>query len=223
MTEILTELARLRRERDAAVARADQLRNERDDAVQSCMVVGRERDEWKARAEAAERERDVAVKHRDQLHMQGAPTVTHADIEKVVGHWWARPGFQEDLENDLWALLSGDDPAVFVVRESDIAAVKAEQDEDGDWIVDGGFIAASQTTAETVRGWIPAYLRSATCLEAAARAIEAEQAADPVEAKARELFDATDESIWAWATAPIHTQDRYRRIARHVLGQEADQ
>ena len=44
--------------------------------------------------------------------------------------------------------------------------------------------------------------------------------ADPVEAKARELFEATDESIWTWATAPVQTQDMYRRIAEHILWQE---
>ena len=43
---------------------------------------------------------------------------------------------------------------------------------------------------------------------------------DSVEQKAVELFEATDESIWAWATAPVQTQDMYRRIAEHILWQE---
>ena len=51
--------------------------------------------------------------------------------------------------------------------------------------------------------------------------IEAEPV-DPVEQKAVELFEATDDNIWAWATAPVQAQDRYRRIAEHVLGQEAN-
>lgn len=52
-----------------------------EDRVRSAKA---ERDEWKARAEAAERERDVAVKHRDQMHMQGAPAVTRDDIDRAL-------------------------------------------------------------------------------------------------------------------------------------------
>ena len=55
------ELRKVERERDAAVARADQLRDERDGAVQSCITVGRARDEWRARAEAAEARTTPAV------------------------------------------------------------------------------------------------------------------------------------------------------------------
>lgn len=207
-------LAREERKSEALSEKVEEGRSDLDAARENAEhyqvmfdATERQRDEWKARAEAAE--------------ARTTPAVTKHDIEKAVDRWWARPGSQEDLERDLWSLVSGDDPAVYVVRESDLP--EAERDEDGDWIVDGGFIAASQTTAETVRGWIPAYLRSETCLEAVARAIEAEQAKDPVEAKAIELHQVAYGGRIGFGHATLNAQEMFRSLARHVLGQEADQ
>ena len=53
--------------------------------------------------------------------------------------------------------------------------------------------------------------------------IEAEQAVDPVEAKARELHEvASPAPYWTWEVLVENAKEPYRRIARHVLGQEAD-
>lgn len=195
------EVERLQRERDEAKAARREAWEHLDKAA------GRVAHE-QARAEAAE--------------ARTAPAVTHNDIEKVIDEWKLTGQSRgATLADDLWALLSGSDPAVYVVRESDLP--EAERDEDGDWIVDGGFIAASQTTAETVRGWIPAYLRSATCLEAVARAIEAEQAVDSVEEKAIELHQVAYGGRIGFGHATLNAQEMFRSLARHVLGQEADQ
>ena len=175
----------------------------------------RERDEAVARAEQAERDRDVWEA------LTPLPAVTRDDVKGGIDHWIEQGGNHEALLDDLWRWVSGDDPAVYVVRESDVEAQAALRNRFGEFIVNGTVL--NVTTAEDCREKAQRHLDAVARCESIARAIEAEQAEDPVEAKAEELFDATDESIWAWATAPIHTQDRYRRIARHVLGQEADQ
>ena len=62
------------------------------------------------------------------------------------------------------------------------------------------------------------YVAVAEVHESLCRAIEAGQAVDPVEEKARELYRAATPDA-RWETVA----DEYRRIAAHVLGQEADQ
>lgn len=56
-------------------------------------------------------------------------------------------------------------------------------------------------------------------------AIEADAVVDPVEAKARELWEATREGgapVAAWADAHEDAQAQFRVLARHVLGQETE-
>ena len=138
---------------------------------------------------------------------------TRADIEKAVAEW---VDDAPEIVDEVWSLVSGDDPAVYVVRESDIAAVKVEQDEDGDWEANGDLVAMRKNTAEALRGWSLGELQMLARYEAVARAIEAEQAENPVEDKARELYRAATPDA-RWETVA----DEYRRIAAHVLGQEA--
>ena len=196
------ELHRTRLDRDAAIARADQLRDERDDAVQSCMAVGRERDEWKALAEKAHADwEDIAEEFADFRVEVVAEAVKHRESHPHE---------------------SNADPAVYAVRESDIAAVEVAHDERG-WHARGA-TWSREPTAEGVRDGAKRYLRDVAQYEALARAIEAEQAVDPVEAKARELWETgsgMSVHIEFDDIAPDH-RGEYLRLARHLLGQEAD-
>ena len=146
-----------------------------------------ERDEWKARAARAEQEREN----------------------------WRIIAINRAEAAEARTTPTVDDPALYVIRESDVAAVKVEK-------------VGSQRTArdvsaggpEQARQWVQDHLQRAAAYEAMARAFEANaEPADQVEQKAVELYEATDDSIWAWATAPVQVQDMYRRLAAHVLGQ----
>ena len=148
------------------------------------------------------------------------PAVTREEVERAVkgtldGWNITLPDNLFDVQIDaVWSLVSGDDPAVFVVRESDIAAVKVEQDEDGDWEANGDLVAMRQNTAEALRGWSLGELQMLARYEAVARAIEAVQDVDPVAEKARELYRAaTPDAQWE------SVANEYRRIAAYVLGQ----
>ena len=114
------------------------------------------------------------------------PAVTRKEVRSVVG---AHDHGDDELAvsrvnaltDRLWSLVSGDDPAVFVVRESDIAAVKVEQDEDGDWEANGDLVAMRHNTAEALRGWSLGELQMLARYEAVARAIEAAELEDRLE------------------------------------------
>ena len=186
------------------------------------------------RASKAERDRDVWKARADKWHgawQKSAPdrTVTRADIEKAIrGKVWAanrepnKAGFHRvhvDWATDaVWSLVSGSDPAVFVVRESDIAAVEVAHDERG-WHARGA-TWSHEPTADGVRDGAMRHLRDVAKYEALARAIEAERATDPVEEKAREyltvMFDYEEPDSASPAEWKAATQ-----MARHVLGQEA--
>ena len=163
-------LYRAERERDAAVARADNLDKQLAKVMSDYQDVEDERDE---KAEA-----------------RTAAAVTRADVERLV-HRYIDGGFDElhasrvkSTTDAFMALLSGDDPAVHVVRESDIAAVEVERGA-RNWIADGEAVSGVANGPDWVREPIDAYLSWVAQAEAVALAIEAEQAEDPVEAKAR--------------------------------------
>lgn len=165
----------------------------------------RQRDEWKARAEAAE--------------ARTAPAVTKAEIEMVIdqtlerlvaGDWIPAPA-----ADAVWSLVSGADPVVHVVRESELPEV--ERDEDG-WT--DGTRHGWEGTSETAMECVETHLEWARFYAAAARAIEAEQAVDPVEEAAVAAFKAA----WHRADEEGDEGNRVRRgirAARHVLRQEA--
>ena len=202
----------VRRERDAAVARAEQserkcaeLRRElvakEDEAISECHRAYRERDEWKARAEAAE--------------ARTAPAVSRDDIEKAI-HRWKLTGQSRGatLADDLHALVSGADPAVYVVRESDVEAQAALRNRFGEFVVNGTVL--NVTTAEDCREKAQRHLDAAARCEGIARAIEAEAVVDPVEAKARVEADRR------YSGDPNHAFIEGALWAtRHALGQEA--
>lgn len=184
----------------------------------------RERDEWKARAEAAE--------------ARTAPAVTKRELRGVVGAH--DPGDDElavsrvnALTDRLWSLVSGADPAVFVVRESDLP--EAWRDRDGLWRA--GQSSYCRVTPEDMRSVIPATLGMVAARESVARAIEAEEAeaVDPVEELAGQIESATRDAIRqvcdTFATVaptldPLAVEQAMevtaasRKIAAHVLGQE---
>ena len=186
----------------------------------------RERDEWKARAEQAERERDIAETYRRTVEQQAANVgmplhVSRADVEKAVwtrqGTWkdvvWGR--IVEEVTDAVMPLVSGADPAVHVVRESDLPAARV----DGDYYVVASAKGDYKWPQHGPSWWAG---RAQDALAKAARytslALLAarEAVVDTVEAKARELYRvATPDARWETVA------DEYRRIARHVLGQEA--
>ena len=111
---------------------------------------------------------------------------------------------------------------VYVVRESDIAAVEVERVRDEEWHANGTLVAWTGESAEDVRGQQDTARRNFIHREAVARAIEAEQAVDPVEAKAIELHRVAYGGRIGFGHATLNAQETFRSLARHVLGQEAD-
>lgn len=223
------ELATALRDRDeamdaesAAMLRAKFAEADRDRLRRAHEIVEgerdqarRERDKWKARAEAAE--------------ARTAPAVTREDVRGVIDHWIVQGGNHEALLDDLWRWVSGSDPAVHVVRESQIHALTDPEDARHFFLADGQWEFRDPTESDLDHAWdeVESDLRY---LIAVRRVREAEQAVDPVEEKARELYGAANAGV-SW-DAVVKSADEgnrvdrevareYRAIARHVLGQEA--
>lgn len=125
-----------------------------------------------------------------------APAVTRADVEKAIYDLRTFPRFLTDellVQRDrvvdaLMELLSGDDPAVYVVRESDIEAQEFTRTESGGFVVQGTLLNTS--TAKDAREKADRHLDAVSRCEAIARAIEAEAQSpdpDPVEEQADAL------------------------------------
>ena len=75
------------------------------------------------------------------------------------------------LTDTVWPLVSGDDPAVHVVRESDIAAVEVKRNAEGDWWTKNRGCGEG-STADGMRKMVGICTRDAIEYEAIARAIE---------------------------------------------------
>lgn len=138
--------------------------------------------------------------------------MTKAEIEKALREALVLYGVApERICDSVWALF-GDDMAVFDVRESDVAAVEVKRNAEGNWWTKNRG-CGKESTANGMRQMAEILIRDATEYEAIARAIEAEQSVDPVEAKAAEFYDLAGrvgDDIWAAC----------RNIAAHVLGKE---
>ena len=212
-----------------------QARTERDEAEQRYrdtakalaewhgrwVEVERDRDEWKARAEAAEAACEGFKEYIARFCKPNSnPAVTREDVEKAVhgsggGFFDAR---LDAITDAVWSLVSGDDPAVLVVRESDVAAVEVQPINGGKgWLADGSLVnmCESPTESEAQEAVDHAFALLVGAL-AAARAIEAGQAADPVEDKAREFAALIDWELTDREAELLHT------VAKHVIGQEAN-
>lgn len=232
--------------------------------------VERDRDRLRRAHEIVEQERDQARDSlrslrgahsrltRDYRHLSDraeaaesstAPAVTHADIEKVIdqtleklvhGDW-----IPTAAADAVWSLVSGDDPAVFVVRESDLPEVWRDNKHNlmGEfcrhwWTGDGDWAAHQDSDAREARALIPNYLRKIAGWEATARAIEAEagRATDPVEELAGQIESATRAAIRQVCVdladvvpsldplaveRAMEVAAASRKVAAHVLGREA--
>ena len=215
-------------------------------------IVERERDEARERLREAETrlakcmadfqdvedERDEAVARAEAAEARTAPAVTKRELRSVVGAH--DPGDDElavsrvnALTDRLWSLVSGADPAVHVVRESDLP--EAWRDRDGLWRA--GQSSYCRVTPEDMRSVIPATLGMVAARESVARAIEAEEAeaVDPVEELAGQIESATREAIRQVcddladvvpSLDPLAVERAMevtaasRKVAAHVLGQE---
>ena len=204
------------RERDAAAERAEKAERPpydqggvrgADSLLYRAERAERQRDEWKARAGAAE--------------ARTAPAVTRDDIEKAIRYEFL--DWEGQLEarisravNQTWNLVSGADPAVHVVRESDLPAARV----DGDYYVVASAKGDYKWPQHGPSWWAgraqDALAKAARYTALARLAADREATVNPVEEKARELYRAATPDA-RWETVA----DEYRRIARHVLGQEA--
>ncbi|MFI8590132.1 hypothetical protein [Dietzia maris] len=167
---------------------------------------------------------DDKVRNLVPLVPAAAPAVSRADIEKAILPHILGPGNgTQDLIDDVHALLSGSDPAVHVIHESELPTVNHPSRwrnfdlADGTWrfrdATDGEIGEALETVESDLR-----------YLLVISRAIEAEQAADPVEEKAEELMRVlapeTEDRTWGILTEPA--REDFRRLARHVLAEGGD-
>lgn len=159
-----------------------------------------------------------ATERAEAAEARTAPAVTKRELRSVVAAH--DPGDDElavsrvnALTDRLWSLVSGADPAVHVVRESEVAAVEVTRDFGG-WCADGAWVAGVDDTAEWVRGRAAEMVVYAARSEAVARAIEAGQAADPLLDKAQEFAALADWALTDREAELLHT------VAAHVLGQE---
>lgn len=202
---MLEDTHRAQRERDAAVERAE--------------IAEDQWQKWEHKAERVERERDAAVARAEaSVGIRTAPAVTREDVKGVIDRWIEQGGNHEALLDDLWRWVSGSDPAVHVVRESDIAAVEVTRGSHGEWFADGAHVYVDD--ARQADHLANGYMTKAVRRFAVARAIEAKQAVDPVEDAAVAAFKAA----WHRADEEGDEGNRVRRgirAARHVLGQEA--
>ena len=185
------ELAEEKRQHSDTIQVTDEqytaLMRERDDAV-------RERCYWKARAEEAEADLEELSEEFADFRVEV--------VAEAVKYRESNPQ------------ASGDDPAVYVVRESDIAAVEIERDERG-WHGPGTTWTERSTSGE-VRAHAEGLVRNVARCEAVARAIEAEPTVDPIEEKAIAAFKV------AWHEADMHGDEGNRtrrgiRAARKVI------
>ena len=163
----------------------------------------------------------------ERVAAQPAPAIARTDIEKaILPHILYPANGTQDLIDDVHALVSGDDPAVYVVRESDLPAARV----DGDYYVVASAKGDYRWPQHGPSWWAgraqDALAKAARYTALARLAADREAAANPVEAKAEELWEATREGgapVAAWADAHEDAQAQFRVLARHVLGQEADQ
>ena len=199
------------RERDAAVARADQLRDERDDAVQSCMAVGRERD---AARKALEDERIVNESMTTSLIEVSSQRDKAQDQWKKWEHkaneWKARA---EEAEADREKIAEE-----FADFRVDVIAEAVKYRESHPPISRADIDKALED--RMMEGW---NYRS-DLVDAVCRlfGIEAEPTVDPSEAKARELWEVgrgMSVRIEFDDIAPDH-RGEYLRIARHLIDKE---
>ena len=210
------EVERIRCERDEARKALEDERIVNESMTTSLFEVSRQRDdavigrdEWKARAEALEAEAEEAFEQGATWHKeQSVPAVSRAEqleknLAKVMSDY-------QDLEDEREEIA--DQFATFraeIVAE----AVKARESAVPRTDIEEQLRIAYESGNHPIER-----IRIATDAMCDLFSVEAEQDVDPIEEKARELYRAATPDA-RWETVA----DEYRRIAAHVLGQEADQ
>ena len=178
----------------------------------------------------AERERCAAVARADELarllretgeveQIRPAGTVTRSEVEQAVRSRGFMRRFVDDSEvvevdgavNGVWELLECVDRAAHVVREAEVAAIKVERmpRPDGTYRWDtcngtGTSVPDDAEAADNAQMMVELRAKGLVSALAVQRAIEVEQAVDPVEAKVRELA----ELLGDFALADEHTGQR---------------
>lgn len=164
----------------------------------------------------------------ERVAAQPAPEVTRDDIENAIRTAFNQRGGGYTIWHvevpaagvcDLLGIGSESvvDPAVLVVRESNVEAQAALRNRFSEFVVNGTVL--NVMTAEDCREKAQRHLDAAARCEAIARAIEAEAVVDPVEEKARELAKGIG---WDWDVLDDEYVDIMRSVSVHVLGQEAN-
>lgn len=159
----------------------------------------RERDAAVARAEAAEKRlrqleaRPWTIALDDKASPVFMPAVTRDEIATVLERTDSDTSHGDevtytDMADAVLALVSGTDPAVFVVRESDLPT-DVNRSDDGRWFVGDEYAGHENSFPEAKRSQRNVALAMAAKHEAVARAIEAEQAVDPAEELTDNLAD----------------------------------
>ena len=213
---------RWRRAHEIVERERDQAREQWKKWEHKANEAEREVSTWRTSTESAHsdflqaaHERDEAVARAVAAEARTAPAVTRDDIEKAIrGKVWAanrdpnKAGFHRVhiawATDSVWSLVSGADPAVHVVRESDVAAVEVRRASDG-WYADGAWLASADETAEWVRDRATEMVVCAARNEAVARAIEQDAASDPI-------ADAIRDGLNVWGT----TDEGVRQIAESI-------
>lgn len=171
----------------------------------------RERDEWKARAEAAERDRDDDYSERSQKA---------AAWDRVAAHPALRMDLLPDVEGSYADLVF--ECITRLVEAAEARTAPEVKRADIEKAIRGKVWAANRDPNKA--GFHRVHVDWATDAVCDLFGIEAEQAVDPVTEKARELWEVGGKHTpWSFDELSPETADEYRRLARHVLGQEADQ
>lgn len=201
--------------REAAVARAEahakgatRANLDRDTAYEELTAMT-------IRAEAAERDRDYARARLREVCSIAA--VSHDEVKQAMQGQWG--GSFDAILDAVWSLVSGSDPAVYVVRESGLPAARA----DGDYYVVEDPKGDYRWPKHGASWWedrAQDALTKAARFTALARLAAREAVVDPVEAQARELAAAG--GIDFDEQEPDGVEMLFG-MARHVLGLEADQ
>lgn len=158
--------------------------------------------------------------------------VSRADIEKAIKDGG---GSINSLVDAVWALLSGNDPAVHIVRESDLQGVEVRRSQRPDgtyrWDTWDDHVDDDERALHLVVAQVKRRAEKLVSALALRRAVEAGQAVDPVEAKAREIYGVANAgATWESAVKSANEGNRvdrevvreYRAIATHVLWQEGN-
>ena len=204
---LLYRAERAERERDAAVARAEAAEQliPAYAMLDVWLALGRDSihfDDWYDERGYADAWAELTAAVREAAEARTVPAVTRDEIGNALMRVGVSNGVETHTEvsvgtDAVWSLVSGADPAVYVVRESDVEAQAALRNRFGEFVVNGTVL--NVTTAEDCREKAQRHLDAAARCEAIARAIEAEAVVDPVEPEGDVIVRDANGHMW-WVT-----------------------